>query len=190
VLSAQNLGKRFGPRWLFRGLQIDLEPGQCLGIQGPNGSGKSTLLKILLGLQPPSEGTLQRPPGRNQVGYYSIEGALYANLTVQEHLELGADLRGLKSDLGLLQTVDLQDAAHKYVWQISTGMKTRLKLALAIQPQPELLILDEPSASLDDDGRNLVRLLIQNQKQRGAVLLASNDPEERRLATHVLRVVD
>jgi len=187
VLSAKDLGKRYGSRWLFRRLDLCVEAGQCLAISGKNGGGKSTLIKSLIGLISPSEGTVERPQHRNDIGYYSIEGALYPNLTVIEHLELAAELRGLPSKgEGLLETVDLLSAKDKLASQISTGMKTRLKLALAIQPNPKVLFLDEPSASLDEFGRAIVAEIIRLQCQSGAVLIASNDPSERSYATHVL----
>ncbi len=72
---------------------------------------------------------------------------------------------------------------------MSSGMRARLKLALAIQAEPAILILDEPGASLDEEGRSLVRKIVDEQRQRGAVVVATNDPDERRLGNLELQVV-
>ncbi|HSI73987.1 MAG TPA: ABC transporter ATP-binding protein [Fimbriimonas sp.] len=192
MLTVDGLGKRYGSRWLFRGLAFSLSQGDCLAVLGPNGSGKSTLLKILSGLVPASEGSfrLDGDP-RTALGYSALEQALYPNLTVREHLHFAADLRGCEHrDDELLDVVGLADAADLYSALLSTGMKSRLRFALAIQPRPDVLILDEPGASLDEQGRALVDSLVKEQTTRGALLFASNDPAERRLATHELRLED
>lgn len=186
ILSANGLGKRYGSRWLFRRLEIDLAPGQVLAVTGPNGAGKSTLGKILAGLLPASEGSHEV---RGEIGYASVELALYPLLTVAEHLQLAADLRGVASRSDeLLNWCGLSDARHRACGLISTGMKARLRLCLALQHRPSLLILDEPGASLDAPGQALVRDAIRRQRDAGAVVLATNDPAERDLADLEVRI--
>ncbi len=147
-MHAEGLGKRYGRRWLFRDLSFDVERGQRLAILGHNGSGKSTLLRLLAGLLTPSEGRVVPPNGdsRLTLGYAALEMALYASLTVDEHLRLAAELRGCESRSDeLLETVGLAYARELPAGQLSTGMKARLKLAMAVQARPTVLLLDEPA---------------------------------------------
>lgn len=158
-------------------------------VKGPNGSGKSTLLKLLAGLIGPSEGRVRRPEGdlRTSLGYSGLDLALYPNLTGREHLEFAASMRGkgLPED-ELLSRVGLSEASDRAAGQYSTGMRARLKLALAIQCDPAVLLLDEPTASLDDRGRELVYGLVADYRNRAAVVVATNDPADSALATHEL----
>ena len=188
-MRAEGVGKRYGRRWLFRDLSFELERGQRLAILGHNGSGKSTLLRLLAGLLTPSEGRVVPPEGdaRLTLGYAALEMALYAPLTVEEHLRLAGELRGCAPRADeLLETVGLAYARDLPAGQLSTGMKARLKLAMAVQPRPQVLLLDEPGAALDEQGRALVARLADEQTARGALVVATNDPQERRLATHEL----
>ena len=170
-------------------MTFDLEKGDRLAILGHNGSGKSTLLRLLAGLLSPSEGKVAPPEGdpRTALGYAALEMALYASLTVEEHLRLAARLRGCDPRADeLLESVNLAYARSLPAGQLSTGMKARLKLAMAVQPRPAVLLLDEPGAALDEEGKEIVRKLADEQTQRGALVVATNDPQERRLATHEL----
>lgn len=186
LMSASGLGRRFGDQWVFRHLEFELDRGDVLCVIGSNGSGKSTLLRILAGLLSPSQGKVLRP---SLVGYAALDLALWPQLTATEHLDLAAELRGSTgSSADLLRFVGLVDAANKPVGQFSTGMRARLKLALATQHGPEVLLLDEPSASLDQEGRDIVVRTIEATQERGAVIIATNDPADRRLATHELEL--
>ncbi len=191
MLRVQNLGRRFGPRWVFRGLNFEVVPRQRLVILGPNGSGKSTLLKVIADLLPASEGEVDHEGQdlRTALGYAALDGAVYPNLTVREHLELTADLRGIPAEPDeLLRKVNLKYAEAKPAGALSTGMRARLKLALALQPKPKLLLLDEPGASLDAEGRELVAEILHEQCKEGAAIIATNDPAEREEATHELNL--
>jgi ABC-type multidrug transport system ATPase subunit len=186
LISARGLGKRFGRGWVFRNIELEVGQGEVLCVVGSNGSGKSTLLRILAGLLSPSVGSVVRP---DVLGYSALDLALWPQLSAREHLDLAADLRGLpRSPMQSLTEVGLEDNADKLVSQFSTGMRARLKFALATQHSPGLLILDEPSASLDQFGRDLVVRTVEAAQERGAVVLATNDPADRRLATHELEL--
>ena len=192
ILSAQGISKRFGPQWLFRGLDIEISQGDCLIVTGKNGSGKSTLLKLLAGLERPTEGTLKNGFDNEQSNraYCALDQAVFPALTVTEHLDLAAELRTqpLTSNLQLLTPVGLQDHQNHQAQHLSSGLRSRLKIALAIQSQPKLLIWDEPGVALDEAGRELVARVVKEQTQRGALILATNDPDERRFGTHALEL--
>ena len=186
MLVAERLGRRFGSRWLFRNLSFELGPGQVLAVTGSNGSGKSTLLRVIAGLMAPSEGRLERPGG---IGYASLDLALYPSLTAQEHLAFSAELQECEArSHELLERVGLLGAGDLPAGRFSTGMRLRLKLALAIQTRPQLLLLDEPTASLDAAGRELVDGIVREQMLHGPVIVATNDPGDLRWATEEMRV--
>lgn len=188
MVGCEQLGKRYGRRWLFRNVGFVLQPGECLTILGPNGSGKSTLLKALAGLLPPTEGKrIVEGNPRVTLGYAGLDQAVYPMLTVGEHLELAADLRGCDARAEeLLEYVGLAGATNVQGRHLSTGMRARLKFALAVQSRPSALLLDEPGAGLDEPGRTLVERIIADHRSQSAIVIATNDPEERRFATHEL----
>lgn len=189
-LQAIGAGKKFDGRWIFRSISFDLQAGQALLVLGPNGIGKSSLLKLMAGLLTPSEGHVVRPePAHLKVGYFSLDGRVYAALTVAEQIEMAGRLRGIDARTDYwLDRIGLKSARDRMGSQLSTGMRSRLKLALAAQAEPEVLILDEPGAGLDDAGRDLVGGICEDQLRRGCLLIATNDPFERRFATHEMEL--
>jgi len=189
LISGRNLGKRFGSHWIFRGLSFDVSRRQGLIIVGRNGAGKSTLLRTLAGLVTPTEGSVElgSEDPRNELSMAALDQSLYPHLTVYEHLVLFGKLRGCTHRADeLLARIGLESAADRFASRLSTGMKSRLKLALAIQPRPGLLLLDEPGAALDEAGKDLVAGICEEQRQNGALIIATNDPLERRFGTHEL----
>ncbi|MGM0651506.1 MAG: ABC transporter ATP-binding protein [Bacillota bacterium] len=160
-------------------------------VTGPNGSGKSTLLKLLSGLEKPNKGkivltmddTVIDPPAlTNYVGLTSPELNLYGQLTALENLEFFSDLRGMSKSMqglnNLLERVQLTRNTKLPVSVYSSGMKQRLKIALALLHEPPILLLDEPTATLDQDGKELVNKIIKEQAEKGIVLIATNDSAE------------
>ena len=193
MLAVDSLGKRYGSRWVFRRISFQLGIGDRLAVLGSNGSGKSTLLKVISGLAMATEGSVSFAEGdlRCFLGFCGIEQALYPHLSVEEHLELAAELRGCDSRTDeLLDKIGLAFARGQQSIQLSTGMKSRLRLALAIQAEPKLLLLDEPGASLDESGRALIEQIADEQAKRGCLIFATNDPGERRLANLELKLED
>lgn len=182
MLLAENLGKRYDSRWLFRHLEIELESGDKLAVIGRNGSGKSTLLKLLANLISPSEGRIHPI----SCGYSSLDLRLFPELSAIEHLNLSADLRGLSAEPELLEWTNLRAGENQPVREYSTGMRSRLKLALALQGKPDLLILDEPTAALDGEGQELVESLLVDPKR--TIIFATNEADERRFATVALEL--
>lgn len=188
VIRCERLGKRYGRRWLFRNVDLDLAPGDALVVLGANGSGKSTLLKVLAGVIPATEGTCDRGADRRvTLGYAALDQPVYPVLTVAEHLELAARLRACEPrTTELLDEVELAYAADVAGRHLSTGMRARLKFALAVQAEPAAILLDEPGAGLDERGRELVARMIDRRRANTAFVIATNDPQERRFATHEL----
>lgn len=189
TLKCSDLGKAFGRRWLFRRLSFTVPQGTGLVILGPNGSGKTTLLRLLCGLMLPTEGrivweindTELRPKQvRSLIGVVLPDCEPYDELTAEENMELVADLHGINRDrVGeWLERVGLNQARRQFVSEFSSGMRLRLKLAMALVHQPVALLLDEPTAMLDEQGRQLVSELIAEQKRKGIVIIATNDERD------------
>lgn len=184
--------KRFGRQRVLAGVSGELRPGRVLVVAGPNGSGKSTLLDILAGLLRPSRGEvrwldgetpLPRDAWRSLLGVAAPDMGLYEELSALENLRLFARLRGRFAGLSplarLLEELGLAAAHHdKPVGAFSSGMRQRVKLAQAVLHEPAVLLLDEPSASLDEDGHLRVGRLVERLKPAAAVAVATNDPRE------------
>jgi len=197
LLSADRLAMRYGRRVLFRDLSFEVESGAPLAITGANGAGKSTLLKILAGVVEPAAGRvrlerdgravpdLDRPLA---VGFVAPYLQLYDPFSAWENLAFLAKARRLPDGetrmKEVLDRVGLAARAHDPLATFSTGMRQRLRIAAALLHDPPVLLLDEPSATLDEAGRALVDSVIATQK---IVVVATNEPEEaakcaRRLA--------
>ena len=190
-LSAENLSKSFSGTPIFEGLSFEAGAG-LLALAGPNGSGKTTLLKILAGLISPTSGrvrvqrdgrVLSGAEKRLAVGWLGPDLELYGELTGEENLLFFRRAAGLRADGAEIRarlegTGLAAEAVRRPVGAYSTGMRQRLRLAFALLFDPPLLILDEPYAGLDSDGREVVRRVVAGTRQRGAVILASNDERD------------
>ncbi len=183
---------RFGRRRLFDGLTVAVEPGAPLAVLGANGSGKSTLLLLWAGLLAPTGGHARleidgaEVPGRDvplRVGYVAPALDLYDALTARETLDFLVRARSLPNAeprvAATLERVGLGDRADDPVAAFSTGMRQRLRLATALVHDPPVLLLDEPGATLDTAGRDLVATLLADASR--VVVLATNDPAEAAL---------
>jgi ABC-2 type transport system ATP-binding protein len=158
VLQAGRLGKRYGRLWALADCTLTIPAGHVVGLVGPNGAGKTTLLSLAVGLLAPTTGTIEvlggRPAaGRAQlarVGFLAQDSPVYAGLSVADHLALGAHLNhGWDAGLARSRIERLGlDPAQK-AGKLSGGQRAQLALTLAIAKRPELLLLDEPVASLD-----------------------------------------
>ncbi len=190
-LELHGLGKRYGRLRVFRDIRAEAHSGQVLVLAGPNGSGKSTLLRIVAGLTRPTSGQvlftrdgrpLPAEERRRLTGLVAVDVALYGELTAWENLSFFARVRGLRlapeEGERWLEEVGLAGRGQDPVQTYSSGMRQRLKFACAMLHRPALLLLDEPGASLDEAGRDMVAGLIARQRRHGLVVLATNDPEE------------
>jgi ABC-type multidrug transport system ATPase subunit len=185
LLEVRALHRRFGPVHAVRGVDLDVRAGELVGLVGHNGAGKSTLMSMLLGLLPPSEGTI-RWMGRDAVadldgtrallGAVPEEPGLFDALTAVEHAELVVALRGGTVE-DVLEVAALGDAATRCVGGYSQGMRRRLALGLAMAGAPPLLILDEALNGLDLPSIAAVQPRLRQHCDRGgAVLLSTHVP--------------
>ncbi len=199
TIAAENLEKSFSGAPLFSGLSFTVARG-LVAVSGKNGSGKTTLLKILAGLARPTAGRLrvEREAGRTlpsaerrlAVGWAGPDLSLYRELTAVENLLFFRKAAGREASPDdarrrLLEVGLSRDAIERRVEEFSTGMTQRLRIAFARLFDPDILLLDEPMAGLDLEGRDTVHRVVATARERGAVILASNDerdfahPEQR-----------
>ena len=188
-LQVENLSKNYrGNVRALRGVQISLQPG-ILGLLGPNGAGKSTLMRILATVTRPSSGRVlwneadiaQNPDSlRNKLGYLPQDFGVYPNLSAIEFLEYLAAVKGISADAAnkrigeLLELVNLADAAKRPLGGYSGGMRQRVGIAQALLNDPQLLIVDEPTAGLDPEERVRFRNLLSELSGERIVILSTH----------------
>lgn len=182
AIDAQGIARRFGARWVLRGVTLQVSPGEVVGLLGANGSGKSTLLRILATLLSPSAGDAtvggadikNDPDGvRNQIGYLAHAAGLYDDLSARENLVFAAEMHGLQSPNldAALDRVGLSHVADERVRGFSAGMQRRLALARLVLGRPRVLLLDEPYSNLDTAGIALMNELIGESVRGGGAAL-------------------
>jgi ABC-2 type transport system ATP-binding protein len=147
AIEANGLGKRYGRRWALADCTLTVPAGQVVGLAGPNGAGKTTFLELAVGLLRPTTGTIR---ARGRAGFVAQDAPVYRDLSVAGHLRMGQALND-RWDAGAARRrvldagLDLRQRAGR----LSGGQRAQLALALAVARRPELLVLDEPAASLD-----------------------------------------
>jgi lantibiotic transport system ATP-binding protein len=180
-------------------IDLQIEKGSIYGFLGPNGSGKTTTLSLLLGLLNNQQGKIEifgkdirehRIDVLKRIGSLIETPSLYGHLTAKENLEVYRPIYGVKRERikEVLKIVELEDTGKKTAKKFSLGMKQRLAIALALLPNPELLILDEPTNGLDPNGIiELRRLIKQLNKQYGMTIVISSHilSEVEKTVSHV-----
>lgn len=200
-LKADHIFKRFGSRKVLNDLSFELQTGDSMAVVGPNGSGKSTLLMLLLAVGRPTRGTIEYSLDGESLDDSAVRSAtslvspylnLYDTLTAEENLVFFAAVSGRavqgKEINSLLNRVGLEGRGADPVGAYSSGMKQRLKYAVALLSKPAYLFLDEPTSNLDEDGKRIVTELIEEYRGQTIIVIATNEPEEQRLARTVCRV--
>ena len=180
MLSARRVFKRYESRLVLRDLSFEVAPGACVAVVGANGAGKSTLLRVVAGLLSPSRGEIVWNEGstRGLCALAAPDAPVYRELSCLENLQFfsgGAEASALKAHLARW---DLEKRADDLAGELSSGLRARLGLAVASWFESPILLLDEPSANLDESGRALVETLIAAQRARGVTLLATNDSRD------------
>jgi ABC-2 type transport system ATP-binding protein len=189
LLVARGVARRFGSRVALEPTDVSLAAGQVVALVGPNGAGKSTLLSILAGSLEPTEGTVERP---ERIGWVPQRAAHYGRLTALENLRLFAALERVPPERAdeLARSFDLP--ADTRASSLSVGNRQRLDVALAPLAAPKVLLLDEPTSSLDPAQRERVWQIARTvAEDGGAVLVATHHWEELAgLADRTLELVD
>jgi heme exporter protein A len=187
-LSAESINKTFGRRLIFKNISFKLNLSTIFGISGPNGSGKSTLVKIIANIISPSAGRIihnlngsEIKPGKlhNHIGLVSPYLVLYDEFTAYENLIYFSEIRGISFNKervdSLLNKFLLFGRKDDLVKTYSSGMKQRLKFIFALMHSPQLIVLDEPTSNLDDEGKEVVYELVRVEGNKNIVIIASNE---------------
>ena len=190
ILEVKNISKTIKDRTILSDISLTLESGMVYGFVGKNGCGKTMLFRALSGLMRVDTGEIlydgkklqediTMPPN---LGIVLENAGLYPEFSGLKNLKLLAKIKGIADETAIqtaIQRVGLDPADKRPVRKYSLGMKQRIVLAQAIMEQPEILMLDEPTNALDESGVELIRKVILEEKERGAiVLLASHNKED------------
>ena len=200
-LTVEHVAASYGMRRVFSGVSFELVRGEILVVSGPNGSGKSTFLRLLAGLQRPDSGKISYRLGKQGyapvaasqfIGWVAPDLMLYRDLTARENLRFFAAVRRLhlhdETIDELLERVGLSGRGDDRLAGYSSGMAQRLRYAYALLHQPPVLLLDEPTVTLDTSGTAIVDSIITAQRRHGLVVIATNDPRELHYGDLLLRL--
>ncbi|CAN5456368.1 ABC transporter ATP-binding protein [soil metagenome] len=201
MLAATGLGRRFGDRLAVDSVDLQVRPGEIFGLLGPNGAGKTTTLRMLGGLIPPTTGKVEiegveltretAPALRRRIGFLTETPGLWETLPVAANLSIYGRLFGVQDlDTAVeraLRRFDLWDRRDEPASVLSKGMKQKLALARTLLHDPEIVLLDEPTANLDPTTARDVRDLLLDLKARGRAIIVSthNLDEIERVADRV-----
>ena len=198
-IQSQNLSKLFGRRLIFKDINFNWSDKGIFGISGPNGSGKSTLVKIVAGLIAPSSGQIihKNSEGEiipeklhNHIGFVSPYLVLYEEFSAWENLKIFAKIRGIALNeemvIKYLAKFLLENRRNDLVKTYSSGMKQRLKFIFALMHSPEVLIFDEPTSNLDEEGKKSVYEIIEETSKNSIVVIASNEVKDLELCDEIL----
>ena len=198
-LQAQSVSKFFGRRLIFKGIDFNWSENGVYGVSGPNGSGKSTIVKIIAGLISASEGKIIHKLNdeeiipeklHNHIGFVSPYLILYEEFSAWENLNIFAKIRSIEFNKNkiseLLDKLKILHRKDDLVKTYSSGMKQRLKFVFALMHSPELIIFDEPTSNLDDEGKETVYSLVKEESKNSVVVLASNEKTDLGYCNEIL----
>ena len=197
-ISLEQACKRFNKEWIFKNLNFQFEAGKHYALVGNNGSGKSTLLQIIAGYSGLTKGSIHWSPFDainiyEQISFAAPYLELVEEFTATEQFEFQAQFKPIQKDLSaekILELIGLKNAAHKQIRYYSSGMKQRLKLALAIFSDCPILLLDEPCSNLDKEGYGLYDTLIKEYAMHKLIIVGSNDPAEYHFCKEQVNLMD
>lgn len=198
-IQTLSLTKSFGRRLIFKEIDFTWEKNGIFGISGPNGSGKSTLVKIIAGLLSPTKGkVIHRNSDKeiipeklhDHIGFVSPYLVLYEEFSAWENLEIFAKIRGIELDKERvkkhLEEFLIYNRRNDLVKTYSSGMKQRLKFVFALMHLPEVLIFDEPTSNLDEEGKKVIYDIIQDEGKNRIVIIASNEKNDLEFCDDIL----
>ena len=195
MIEAKGLSKYYGPFVAIKDVSFSIEEGQIVAFLGPNGAGKSTTMKILTGFLSPSEGSAEiaghnvasdRLAAARHLGYLPENGPLYPEMTPMEALAFFAEARGLGEDVldtrldAVVKQCSLQEVIEKPIGKLSKGYRQRVGLAQALLHDPDVLIMDEPTAGLDPNQIREFRKNLRELAKSKTILMS----------THILQEVE
>ncbi|HEY0244641.1 MAG TPA: ATP-binding cassette domain-containing protein [Mucilaginibacter sp.] len=201
-ITLENIGRRFNREWIFRGIDHTFTQGETYAILGPNGSGKSTLLQVLNGSLSPSTGKLSYFTGAREVvaeeifSYLSLAAPyleLIEEFTLTEVIDFHFKFKPCKAGIdtaGVIELLNMQSSKNKPIRYFSSGMKQRLKLALAFCADTPMLMLDEPTSNLDTQGVDWYLNLVQQYAQNRLTIICSNQEHEYSFCSNILNISD
>lgn len=189
MIRVEDVSVAFGRTLALDRLTVDIPPG-ITGVFGPNGSGKSTLLRVLAGLTKPRAGAISTDGQhldhhdeslRRRIGYAGHASGLYGRLSVRENLGLFASLYGVGGNrvTQMLATLDLEAHGDKLAGELSAGLKRRAAVARALVHDPQILLLDEPYANVDDDAGERISEAIRSWRAPGRIGLVATHGAKR-----------
>jgi len=202
MIKIEDLQKSFGKKGVLNGINLDIPRGQATGIVGPNGSGKTTMIKTVLGLVKPDSGRIEvngvklngNYAYRHQIGYMPQVARYPENMTVNELLEFIKSVRGTEAifEEKLVDHFGLDSELEKPLRVLSGGNRQKVGATLAMMFNPEILILDEPTAGLDPRASTTFKELVHEEKKNGkTVLLTSHIMSEiEELTDHLIFILD
>ncbi|MBK1442076.1 ATP-binding cassette domain-containing protein [Parapedobacter sp. ISTM3] len=201
-ITLADIGRRFNRDWVFRRVTYQFVAGRCYAILGPNGSGKSTLLQVIASSLTPSKGQIRYTIGDHSVKpeaiyrYISLVAPymeLIEEFTLAEqirfHFKHKHYLHGV-NEQRLMERLGLQHAKDKQIRFFSSGMKQRVKLALACYTDTPMVLLDEPTTNLDHQGVDWYLDLVDKTKGNRLVLVCSNQEKEYGFCEHLINITD
>jgi len=188
VIEVQHLSKKYGPFTAVDDVSFRAESGEILGFLGPNGAGKTTTMRIITGYMPATDGTAsvagfdvfdQPIEAKRRTGYLPETPPLYPDMTVREYLRFVAKIKGVRSNLkdrvdAVMKKTWVADMADRHCGRLSKGYKQRVGLAQALIHEPEVLVLDEPTAGLDPKQIIETRQLIRELKGNHTIVLSTH----------------
>jgi Cu-processing system ATP-binding protein len=192
MIIAKNITKQFGKLKALDNVSVSFAKGECIALLGPNGSGKTTLIKSLLGMVVPDSGTIHfdnqdiahKWMYRNQIGYMPQIGRYPENMTIAHVIDMMKDIRkdgNGRHDEDLIESFNLKRMMDKKMRTLSGGTTQKVSASLAFLFNPDVLILDEPTAGLDPLSSELLKQKIIKEKQNGKLIL---------ITSHILSELD
>lgn len=202
MITLSSVSKRFDRDFVVSGISLTIQKGEIVGILGPNGAGKTTTLRMLVGVLPPSKGSIvidalsmqeHAQSLKKRIGYLPENNPLYDDMTVEESMRFCARLKGLSAK-NITEAIDrviaktgIAEVYYRVIGQLSKGYRQRVGLAQALLGDPDILILDEPTEGLDPNQRHDIQILIKRLGKDHTILISSHVLSEiARMCTRII----